>query len=323
MERKLIEVAYEITHRCNLRCSHCYNARNLGAHNEMSTQQVLEAIEKLSAFGVEKLKIGGGEPLLRRDLFDIYSAATQAGFEISFSTNGLLVKENMGKILKHGVKKVQVSIDGIEEDHDLMRGRRGLFRIAKEAIGLLVQSGVSVNVATTITSSNISSLERILEFCEDKEVSKWKVMKYIPKGCGDSLLPSKEGYESAVKKLLAKKDKWEGHTEIIVAREYDRICHPPDYNDMQCFGGKSFASLKPNGDVTPCSYISDIICGNLTKDPIWKIWNNPLMLMFSRDCYDDTCKFSARCRGGCKAVSYFLSNGKEIGCDPYCWVKEN
>jgi len=103
-----------------------------------------------------------------------------------------------------------------------------------------------------------------------------------------------------------------------VAREFNLIKDKKDYNDMQCFGGKSFFSLKANGDVTPCSYIDDLICGNILKDRIKDIWNSAKMIEFSRDCYDKECKFADKCRGGCKAVSYHLN--KRISCDPYCWL---
>jgi len=319
-KRRLVEVAYEITYRCNLRCEHCYNAENLGCgEDEMKTPDVIKALDELKFFGVEKLKIGGGEPMMRPDLFDIYAHARELGFEVSYSTNGILVRQNLNKIIEYGVSKMQVSIDGIEEEHDRQRKRPGLFKIAADAVRALADHGVKVNVATTMTRQNRKSLSALVELCGSLGVDKWKVMKYIPTGWNDPLLMSPAEYRETLDELVRLKSEYRS-PEVVIAREFNMIHEPADYNDMQCFGGKSFISLKPNGDITPCSYISDWVCGNIVTDGIEKTWNSPKMKAFTADCHDASCAFAEKCRGGCKAISYFLKN-KEMACDPYCWVK--
>ena len=143
-------------------------------------------------------------------------------------------------------------------------------------------------------------------------------MKYIPKNTSDPLLLTPLEYKIAVEKTLEYKAKKDVNPEIIVAREFDQIHVPKGYNDMQCFGGKTFLSLKPNGDITPCSYIYDIPCGNILHDSMDKIWDSYEMINFSIDTFDTSCNSGSKCRGGCKAITHFL---KLEGCDPYCWVK--
>jgi radical SAM protein with 4Fe4S-binding SPASM domain len=132
-------------------------------------------------------------------------------------------------------------------------------------------------------------------------------------------MPSKNQYKKVVNFLCELKETCKEWPEVIIAREFNTIKTPSDYNDMKCFGGKSFFSMKPNGNVTPCSYIDDIICGNVTKQSIAEIWNSKKMLDFSKDFCPKTCQYAETCRGGCKAVSYLLEN--EISCDPYCFVE--
>jgi radical SAM protein with 4Fe4S-binding SPASM domain len=319
MERKLLEVAYEITYRCNLRCSHCYNSHKVRTpEQEMDTVEAYKAVKTVHDFGATKLKIGGGEPLLRTDLFNIMDYARNLGLEVNFSTNGIMVRERINEIAERGIDKVQVSIDGLKASHDTLRNMPGLFTIAEEAIDELQDKGIKVNIATTLTKANHSHLYELLGFCREKGAYRWKVMKYIPKNPEDPLLLSKQEYRDSVTKLLKFKQECDKSPEIIIAREFDLIHMPRDYNDMECFGGKSFFSLKPDGTVTPCSYITDIVCGNITKESIDTIWSSRKMLEFSRD-YHDECVHSEKCRGGCKAISYFLN--KSYGCDPYCWAK--
>ncbi len=315
--RKLVEVAYEITHRCNLHCAHCYQGL---PKEEMGWEQIEDALSQMHEMGVEKLKIGGGEPLLHPHLFDVTDRALELGMECVFSTNGILVEDSLEAMLAHRVGKVQVSLDNVGERHDSFRGRQGLFEIVDRALSLLYDAGISVNVATTLTTQNHRDLGRVRTYVEKKGVKRWKVLKYIPKGAGDPLMLAPEDYRIAVTALLGSLKQPNENPEIIVAREFDLVHEDPDYNDMQCFGGKSFASLKPNGDVSPCSYL-DFVCGNLTERPLREIWEGALMVMFSRDHGDPSCVWRKRCNGGCKAVAHYVT--REWGCDPYCWAKSS
>ncbi|MBU1198947.1 MAG: radical SAM protein [Nanoarchaeota archaeon] len=320
MKRKLIEVAFEITYDCNLNCFHCYNKDNLGSKKEMSTEQIIIVLDELAGFGVEKLKIGGGEPLLRPDLMDVYDYAIKKGLETNFSTNGLLVLEKLGELIQHNVKKLQISLDNVGAKHDEFRKHKGLFKIVEQSVMKLNKNSVSINIATTLTSKNQYDLKAVLDFCEEHKIAKWKVMKYIPKDSADPLLLKKEEYKQIITNLLDYKENNRTQTEIIVAREFDLIKVPSDYNDMQCFGGKSFVSMKPNGDITPCSYIDDLVVGNIIEDRIEEIWNNPVLINFSQDYHNPSCIYAQKCRGGCKAITYKLN--KQSRCDLYCWVKK-
>jgi radical SAM protein with 4Fe4S-binding SPASM domain len=230
----------------------------------------------------------------------------------------------MESILRHKVEKIQISLDGIEYKSEAMRNYKGLFNIVEQAVKELSRNKIKINIATTLTSANKDELEKILEFCKENQVSRWKIMKYMPDKHGDRLLLSKEDYKLATQKLLAYKKEQKSNPEIIVAREFNLIRQPVDYNDMQCFGGKSFASMKPNGDITPCSYLytaeyGNFVCGNIKMNNIGDIWNSEKMVRFSKDYENPACSYTDKCRGGCKAIGYrFSSLGPR--CDPYCWV---
>lgn len=208
----------------------------------MTTAQSMEALSKLRDFGVSKLKIGGGEPLMRKDFFDIFNHAKNLGFEVNFSSNGILILPNMKRILDSGADKIQISLDGIGKQHDEIRNYEGLYKIVEDAVGKLNENGIKINIATTLMTLNLRNLDQIFSFCKKNKIYRWKIMKYLPKriGVDDPLMPSKNQYRKAVNFLCGLKETCKEWPEVIIAREFNTIKTPSDYNDMKCFGGKSF-----------------------------------------------------------------------------------
>ena len=115
-----IYAVFDITNRCNLRCLHCYSSEQ---REELTTTDVYHVLDKLSTAGVGIIDFGGGEPLLRTDIFDILTYSKQVGIYTSISTNGLLLDENCVKRLKTlGIDHVCISLDGAKpETHDRIR----------------------------------------------------------------------------------------------------------------------------------------------------------------------------------------------------------
>ncbi len=231
----------------------------------------------------------------------------------------MLLERKREQLIEAGINKVQISLDNVGKKHDQFRNQQGLFAAIERAVEELQREEVKINIATTLTTANYRNLTDLLQFCREHEIFRWKIMKYIPQRRHDILQLSPKMYAQAVQELLQYKQELDISPEIIVAREFDQIKIPSDYNDMQCFGGRSFFSLKPDGKITPCSYLDDLVCGNILQDSVEQIWNSPVMLDFTKDSYDSQCGYAEKCRGGCKAVSYRL--GMPAACDPYCWIK--
>ncbi|MBI4447777.1 radical SAM protein [Candidatus Woesearchaeota archaeon] len=317
---KLVEVAWEITRECNLNCSHCYSKD--AQQKDLDTKIIIETLYALKKIGVEKVKYGGGEPLLRKDFLEIFKTTKELGFTTTFASNGSTINESVAAQFKEiGLHKLQLSLDGMEEKHDSFRKRKGLFKKVLESISILKNYSIEVDVATTLTKENYSEMPSLLKLCRELEVRRWRIMKYIPCGNGTTeLMLDPATYKGVVDYLLGEKK--DEKPEIIVAREFNYICSPVDYNDMQCVGGKTFISIKANGDVTPCSFISHMVAGNLSINSLDEILNSKVMEKFANiKSYDPNCSFSESCMGGCKAAAYHSK--KEFCCDPYCWVKKS
>ena len=318
MERKIIELAWEITDRCNYNCVHCYNPRH---REDLSYEEILGILKDAKRLGVEKIKYGGGEPLLREDFLKILKKTIDYKFDVTFSTNGFVVEEKLVKKIKEtGLKRIQISLDGNLEIHNKIRKNPLAYEKAINAIQLFVNNNFKVSVATTLIKKNLNQLGNIFKICEELGVNRWRVMKYIPCSNKDLVPTPKEYLDSHITLLKLKEHSSRG-LEVFVAREFDEIlCQEnQDRLDFSCFGGRSVMSIKSNGDASPCSYFPEYVVGNLKNSPLIELWNSEKMKNFSEKPFGDIkCKHYLSCGGGCKAAKFYLNKKK---CDPYCWVK--
>ena len=132
----------ELTRACNLRCKHCLNNSGVAMNNQLSINELLTLVEKLSYAGVQEIRFTGGEPLLFKDIYKFIKLATENGIYVSLGTNGTLVTENVAKKLRQsGLKKVVVSIDGTKIQHNLIRGE-GNFEKSMSGLNYLDRKSV-------------------------------------------------------------------------------------------------------------------------------------------------------------------------------------
>lgn len=136
-------VIWNPVRRCNLNCKHCYSlSADVDFPGELTTQQIYEVMDDLKAFGVPVLILSGGEPLLRRDIFDISRRAKAKGFYVGLSSNGTLIDEAIAdRIAEIGYDYVGVSLDGIGAVHDRFRRQEGAFADALRGIRLCKARG--------------------------------------------------------------------------------------------------------------------------------------------------------------------------------------
>ncbi len=108
-------VSWNLTKACNLRCPHCYMEGGQKAENELTTQECLELIDELNTLGTEMLILTGGEPMLRKDIFEIAQYASSLGIWVVMGTNGVLINDgSVQKMIECGVQGVAISIESLE-----------------------------------------------------------------------------------------------------------------------------------------------------------------------------------------------------------------
>ena len=139
-------VTLELTNECNLRCKHCYSFLGEKLENELTYEEIKRLLRELHDLGTMEIELGGGEPLLRPDLMKIINATQSSDFEITLITNGILIKKETPKKLSNfSIKHVQISLDGLKEAHEYIRGK-GTFESAIRAIKELRDEDIKVAV---------------------------------------------------------------------------------------------------------------------------------------------------------------------------------
>ncbi|MCL4757041.1 MAG: heme d1 biosynthesis radical SAM protein NirJ [Rhodocyclaceae bacterium] len=168
-------VIWNLIRRCNLTCKHCYSiSADSDFPGELSTDEVFRVMDDLKAFRVPVLILSGGEPLLRKDLFDIARRAKSMGFYVGLSSNGTLIDEsNISAIDEIGFDYVGVSLDGIGATHDRFRRLEGAFDASMKGIRLCQERGIKVGVRYTMTEDNAHDLPALLQLVEDEGIDKF------------------------------------------------------------------------------------------------------------------------------------------------------
>jgi len=167
-------VVWNCTRQCNLNCIHCYaSADNERRENEMNTLEGKRFLSDLADFKVPVVLFSGGEPLMRRDLFELAEYGRGLGLRFALSTNGTLITpEVAGKIKELGFSEAGISLDGIGENNDRFRGRKGAFDAALRGIRNCVAQGVRVSLRLTITRYNYQEIPGIFQLVEDEHVDR-------------------------------------------------------------------------------------------------------------------------------------------------------
>ena len=180
------EIVWNITHQCNLRCKHCYENASSKKRAELSTdeaKQALDILSKLAGIGLPALSFSGGEPLARRDFFELAAYAKRRIGYVSIASNGTLItRDNAKRIKDVGVEYVEISIDGATPGvHDEFRGIPGAFERAMDGIKNCLEEGVDTCIATVLHRDNLSELGKLIELSKQLGV-RLMHFNYIPTG---------------------------------------------------------------------------------------------------------------------------------------------
>lgn len=165
-------VVWNTTQRCNLKCLHCYARADSKTHSdELTTEQGRGFINDLAEFGVPVLLFSGGEPLMRRDLFELSAYAKDLGIRVVLSTNGTLItRENAEMLKKIGFSYVGISLDGLKETNDHFRAQKGAYDAALRGIRNCLSSGVKTGLRFTLTSHNLADAYKIFDVVEKEHI---------------------------------------------------------------------------------------------------------------------------------------------------------
>lgn len=314
--------------------------------DEMSYDEIKETIEEINDainswkenYGLDfarSVNITGGEPFLRKDLFEIINEFDNAGFATYLLTNGILINGAKAKKLKqHNVKGVQVSIEGPEKIHDSIRGKDS-FTASLRGVKSLLDADLKVTLNVTISNLNAEYLMDTIKLASDIGVHRLGFSRLVPSGRGLTMIKEMLNKDAvrALYESVIPFDNTNG-LEIVtgdpVASQFRNGSVMTDCGNVAmggCAAGISGLTIMPDGTILPCRRLP-IPIGNVRKDSIREVWATSDVLNDLRDrskykgkC--GTCDKWANCRG-CRAIAYAYTEAK--GCadlmapDPQCFL---
>lgn len=178
-----ISISWCITNRCQSTCVFCCTDSHPGAHHGLSTEENIRIVDRLAEWGVLRVIIGGGEPLLRTDLPVILQHAADRGIRPTIATNGLIVPAIDLAPFRETVMMMQVSLDSLDDStyHHIRGTQAGATRV-KEAIRFLAEAAIPTRVVTVLTQLNEGELEELGDYCAATGVAQWFVFFVQPSG---------------------------------------------------------------------------------------------------------------------------------------------
>ena len=180
-------VIWNLTRRCNLKCRHCYTvSADVDFPGELTHDQAMTTLEDLGQFKIPALILSGGEPLDRKDFFEIAPRARQLVRMLALSTNGTkLHGETADRVAEIGFDYVGISIDGIGAVNDWFRGVEGAYSAALRGVRECKARGIKVGLRFTLTEGNHTHLPELLRLCDDEGVDKFYLSHLVYAGRGD------------------------------------------------------------------------------------------------------------------------------------------
>jgi len=301
-------VIWDCTRRCNLDCEHC-GAKKEKYSKELTTQQVKDLVKKLSDYKVKSFVVTGGEPLLRQDLFEVFSFAKKKGLKTGLATNGFFVDENNSKTIADIFDSVQISLDGTQKLHNKIRGNKESFQKAINAIHLLKKNDCKqITISSVITPSNITEIEKIGEIIKKLDVNIWKIVSVMPIGKveqNNSLYLNQQEFLKLLNfiKVNKKSLKIEFGENLGYLGKYDREVRSEPFF---CPVGFLSCCIGVNGNVRGCPEQPDIPEfreGNILEKDFSEIWGKGFKKYRNKKFLQDEtckqCKFKNDCNGGC------------------------
>jgi radical SAM protein with 4Fe4S-binding SPASM domain len=312
-------LSWNITRKCNLKCSHCYiNATSNKLKNELTTSEAKNLIDQISEVSRPLLILSGGEPLLRDDVFELIRYGVSKGLKMGLGSNGSLIDTETAHQLKNaGISTVSISLDSIDPElHDQFRGVAGSWKKAVNAIKVLRENNVLIQVNTTVTQQNYTEIDKIMSLAEDMGVENFHLFFLVPTGRGVKMSDITPAiYESMIKTTFAKAANHNLNVRPSCAPQFMRIASAEGLDMRQwirgCIAGLYYCRVYPDGEITPCPYLP-IKLGNIKEKTFKDIWFNSEFFKSLRN-FDSLkgkcgyCEYKSLC-GGCRARAYGLSS---------------
>ncbi len=358
MVYRAYSVSWNLTQQCNLLCAHCYMSAFAGADtaHELSTvecQRVMDDIARVNPNVF--LILTGGEPLLRKDIFELSAYAAAKDFTVVLGTNGVLLRERQAKLMRQsGVVGASISLDSTAAaKHDTFRHLQGAWDGAVRATRVLRDEGLDFSLHMSVTDWNVAEIPAMIDLANTLGAKVLNFFFLVRTGRGEGLTDiTADQYEQILTSLVRaqgvggttptlesaltrQEDPWSlpisTAGELLIrakcAPHFRRIIWQLDptspllknYAHGSCPAGKYYCRITPEGNVTPCPYMP-VTAGNLRQTSFADLWERADVFQDLREPQlggrCGACEFSKIC-GGCRCRAY-ATYGDYLAEDPAC-----
>jgi MoaA/NifB/PqqE/SkfB family radical SAM enzyme len=297
--RRLIHCNLQVTYRCNFRCQICdFWREDHPASEELTPEQVRAVGRQLGRLGTMIVSLGGGEPLIREDLYQLTAVLRDAGHFPILITNGWFVDETVARdILRAGLQEISVSVDYADPArHDAQRGRPGSWQRAVRALELLHRERPDrrcrVHMISVLMDDNLEEIEPLLRICRDLGVTYYVNLYSCGRGTKARRAPTSE----VQRHLLDLKRRYPEFVSLTSYLEsFDQAIR--DGGIGSCKGGTLFLNVGSRGEVSRCIDTLDDPAGNILTDDVFAIRDRLARLRAERPCAQcwTSCRGFAEC----------------------------
>jgi mycofactocin radical SAM maturase len=318
-------LTWELTYACNLECVHCLSSSGRRDPRELSTAEAQRVIDELRDLQVFYINIGGGEPMVRRDFFELVEYSVNSGIGVKFSTNGAFIDaENARRLAGMDYLDIQISLDGVDAaTNDAVRGA-GSYAMARRAMDHLAAANFGpFKISVVVTRHNVPQLDQFKALA-DSYGAQLRVTRLRPSGRGadtwDQLHPTNAQQREIYDWLMA-------HGDNVLTG--DSFFHLNALGDPlpglnMCGAGRVVCLIDPIGDVYACPFVihDEFLAGNV-RDPggFARVWKQSELFTSLREPQSAgacaSCGAFDACQGGCMAAKFFTGLPLD-GPDPEC-----
>jgi [mycofactocin precursor peptide]-tyrosine decarboxylase / 3-amino-5-[(4-hydroxyphenyl)methyl]-4,4-dimethylpyrrolidin-2-one synthase len=318
-------LTWELTYACNLACVHCLSSSGRRDPDELTTVEALSVLDELRELQVFYINIGGGEPMIRRDFFEVVEYAVASRIGVKFSTNGAFIDAARAeRLAAMGYLDIQISLDGLDAaTNDAVRGD-GSYAVARTAMDHLAAAGFGpFKISVVVTRHNVDQLDGFKTLA-DSYGAQLRVTRLRPSGRGveswHALHPAREQQHAVYRWLLAHAD------EVLTGDSFfhlNALGEPlPGLN--MCGAGRVVCLIDPVGDVYACPFVihEQFKAGNVrSPGGFRRVWRDSELFLALRVPQSAgacaSCGSYDACQGGCMAAKFFTGLPLD-GPDPEC-----
>lgn len=318
-------LTWELTYACNLQCVHCLSSSGQRDERELSTAEAKRVLDELRDLQVFYINIGGGEPMVRRDFFELLEYSIAQGIGVKFSTNGAFINaEKARQLASMDYLDIQISLDGIDAaTNDAVRGE-GSYDMARRAMDNLVAANFGpFKISVVATRHNVPQLDAFKALA-DSYGAQLRLTRLRPSGRGadtwHELHPTNAQQREIYNWLMT-------NGESVLTG--DSFFHLNALGDAlpglnMCGAGRVVCLIDPIGDVYACPFVihDEFRAGNI-REPggFTDIWKNSDLFTSLREPQSAgacaSCGSYDSCQGGCMAAKFFTGLPLD-GPDPEC-----